>query len=238
MVSAALASIVIALAVCIALRAQTTPSDNSSVVLQMPLNEGKGDPVDAVDPDATIDNVATAWSNDAHTGNSSLQFKGDLPGQSFVRVDSKKIDIDGKTELTVEAWIKQADRTGVQYVVAQENEGGFNLGLASGCVWFMVRTEDEKWNGLWAGEGGIPETRIPMNKWTHIAGVYDGNSIKIYVDDKERASKDLKGGGIESAGTFAYIGSKQILAQHPDYGQQAFRGRIQDVEVSTVAKKF
>jgi hypothetical protein len=229
------------LAVCLMQRiplSAQTQSSNDNIVLQMPLNEGNGDPADLADPSAVIDNVGTAWSADAHEGSASLQFKGGSPGPSNVRVDSKKIDLDGKTKLTVEAWVKQTDRTGVQYVAAQENEGGFNLGLADGCVWFMLRTEDEKWNGIWKGEAGDPISRIPLNKWTHIAGVYDGSTIKVYVDGQQRISKELDGGGIESAGTFVYISSKQVLAQNPNGQQMAFRGNIQDVQVSTVAKSF
>lgn len=92
--------------------------------------------------------------------------------------------------MTVECWVKTdtPDQDGAWIVnrVYAKGDSGFRLGLSEGKPTF-----------------GIPETgwdyhlsasdALPIGRWVHLAGTFDGKTIRIYVDGKELGSMDRPG---------------------------------------------
>jgi hypothetical protein len=95
-----------------------------------------------------------------------------------------------KDAITVECWVK-TDKAGqdsawiVNRVYAR-GDSGYRLGLSGGKPTF-----------------GVPETgwdhhlsasdALPVGRWVHLAGTFDGKTIRIYMDGKELGSMDRPG---------------------------------------------
>jgi PKD repeat protein len=128
--------------------------------------------------------------------------------------------------LTVEAWVKTAG-TGVQQVVERgdwwQNQMSYDLLLAEG----KVRLDIMQSNGSYAAV--IGNTVLSLNAWHHIAGVYDGAQMRVYVDGvlNGTAAATLAPG---NNATGLRIGKSSFL-YYPNY----FNGRIDEVRVSNAA---
>ena len=97
-----------------------------------------------------------------------------------------------RSAVTVEAWINAAERETWSGIAGNiwdtgSTEAGYGLTLddASG-VWFGVRTRSQAMVYLSSG----PDT-IQLNRWHHVAGTYDGRTVKVFVDGVEMASRTL-----------------------------------------------
>ncbi|MCU0443110.1 MAG: hypothetical protein MUE96_11990 [Bacteroidia bacterium] len=85
-------------------------------------------------------------------------------------------------ELTVEWWVNPSSTpqgSGIgQATAGVDNNGTSNVWLMhfwnNNNISFLVNN-----NGSWVGP---PEVNIPLNTWSHIVGVADGNSTKLYVN--------------------------------------------------------
>ena len=119
--------------------------------------------------------------------------KFDDKNDCIVVPDSASLDVNSK--ITVEAWIKPATFIS-QYpgIVCKWDWGSGNRSYAlylqnSQNPWFMISD-----NGAYIG--GNYECISPMplstDKWYHLAGVYDGSKLMLYVDGIKVCEKDLK----------------------------------------------
>jgi hypothetical protein len=126
-----------------------------------------------------------------------LQVAGDT-ALRFTREDRHEVQVGlvatTGDQYTVEAWIRATHRaTGPnseativgQHASVDDAKG--TLDIANGKLRFLVNTN----------QGGHHDLRtemdVPIGVWTHVAGVYDGQSMKLYIDAQERASKPLSG---------------------------------------------
>jgi len=75
--------------------------------------------------------------------------------------------------------------------------------------------------------GADIETPLPTTgTWHHIAGTYDGSTIRLYVDGVEKASGSVSG-PIQTSSTPLYIGNKPFSSYSGDY----FKGIIDEVRI-------
>ena len=210
--------------------AEMTPATESTALL-LNLDEGNDQPKDAANKDSTFDMVGVTWSDEGHTGK-CLKFNGEK-GAAYLLVESDRLAVKTPA-ITVEAWVKQVDRTAFnneQFVIAQGNMQGYQIVLKEGCVQFFVAT-DKGFRGVEAS----PKTRIPLGTWNHVAGVYDGSTVKVYVNGNERNSMEFQGGNVV-AGRKCYLGARGDLVEHTEWGSPScFRGFLDEVRISTVAK--
>ena len=189
---------------------------------------------DEADPKAVVEAVGVESVGEGKFGKAVKISGGDGTKPSYVRVDSDKIALNGKSTLTIEAWLNQTNRgAGHQHLIAQSNMEGFSLGITGGNIWFVLYTEEEKWSGTWPGTA---RTRIPLNEWTHIAATYDGKAIRIYVNGEERLTKELKGGAMVVSGAYASIGERADLPGNNL--SEGFKGLIDEVRISDVVRTF
>jgi PKD repeat protein len=86
-------------------------------------------------------------------------------------------------EITVESWIKARSLQQWESFVcfAQDNgsnESGFDFSYVNNKLRFRLKTVTmggNEWNNN-------PGANIPLQEWVHVAGTYDGNSVKMYVN--------------------------------------------------------
>lgn len=86
-------------------------------------------------------------------------------------------------QITVECWIKPEKYYNwgapISYLVDNKyNESGFALAFNDGEMRFMIKT-DKMRSQDWTYNPGV---ELEMNQWCHVAGVYDGKSIKFYLN--------------------------------------------------------
>jgi len=92
--------------------------------------------------------------------------------------------------------------------IADQSEAadkGYFLGIdALGRAGFKVKT-GEKWCEA------VDETKIPLRKWVHVAGVYSSREgLKLYLNGKEVAAKKCEGKFEPASGTQMLIGRPSV----------------------------
>ncbi|HKR13834.1 MAG TPA: LamG-like jellyroll fold domain-containing protein [Pyrinomonadaceae bacterium] len=163
-------------------------------------------------------------SNDAPS-NKSLSLNGT---SHYVRVpDSASINITGP--LTVEAWIKTTASSTEQGIVERYDDeggtdGGYALRLHSNgkLAFYTLRDRDYHYDFV---QGS---TTISTGVWHHVAGVFDGGQLRVYVDGVLDGTK---------ASTFApFTGTTDLLigAKSPDASGK-FQGLIDEVRLTAGA---
>jgi len=159
----------------------------------------------------------------------SLQFVASGGTQRVAVPDAASLRISGP--ITVAAWVKPtADTPNYQKGVVSK----FNLSPNIDGYWLDLGWSNQGnnvpsftlGNGT-ATAGAATGTALPLNQWTHIAGVYDGSNVMIYVNGTLMGTQSNSGAGaiLPTAGNTSelHIGS--------DYGINVFTGNIDEVRI-------
>ena len=153
-------------------------------------------------------------------GKSSMKFDG---VNDYVTV-ADNATLDPGTAITVEAWINIDAFSGTPSVVGKRtsgNVGGYLLSPnASGTLFFYIY--DAAW---YNASGGT----LTANRWYHIAGTYDGNTISAYIDGVQVGST-ARTGDIDNTTATLQIGHSE------NTGDTAFNGKIDEVRISNKAR--
>jgi hypothetical protein len=117
------------------------------------------------------------------------------------------------------AWVFPTATSGVRDVLVKEGAGVDIYNLYA-----------RNWRGRPEANvlvGGINRTaegsNIGVNTWTHVAGTYDGTTLRLFVNGTQVASLSVSGAMPGSTGPLR-IGGNSIWGEH-------FRGRIDEVRV-------
>ncbi|MBP7689894.1 MAG: LamG domain-containing protein, partial [Thermoflexales bacterium] len=106
--------------------------------------------------------------------------------------DFSAFETNRVSAVTVAAWVNPADYVGYSPIVAQENNAGagYWLNLSSnGTIRFIV-------GNLSTNLDLSTVSAIPLNQWSHVAGTYDGSTVRIYINGVEAANAAFTGGMI------------------------------------------
>jgi hypothetical protein len=127
-------------------------------------------------------------------------------------------------DLTVEAWVKPNSTAGIQVLLGTDSGTAvaLRIGSTSGDGKFFFTPD-----GAGAVDSGTV-TAVP-GVWQHVAGVYDGSEIRIYVDGT------LAGTTTYNAGSF-YVGAIRLGAEGALPGVNFLDGALAEVRVSSIAR--
>ena len=200
-------------------------SDASSVISNVqPLglvaayafNEGSGATVaDAADNNNTgILGSGVTWTSQGKFG-SALVFNG----SSYITVnDAPSLDLT--TGMTLEAWVyPTVTPTYWSTVIMKEQPGDYVYVLDAGSPTnrplLSIVTPDS--------QGIAGPAALPLNTWSHLAGTYDGTTLRLYVNGTQVTSTVVTGSIFSSTGPLR-IGGNSVWGEY-------FRGRIDEVRI-------
>ena len=200
-------------------------------------------------PCATIQSGAVSWwaaeasAADWLGGNNGVlkngaSFAGGKVGMAFdLNGSSQYVDVPNKanlnpaTAITVEAWvyprppynsvsspvIKKAGEGSAQqdgYALELYNTGAavFGVYLTGGLGWVLT-----------------PQVPVPANQWSHVAGVYDGTKVSIYLNGVLAGTPSSASGQIVASGNSLQIG------HDPSNASRYFNGLIDEATVYNTA---
>ena len=109
--------------------------------------------------------------------------------------------------LTVSCWLKtdkanQNSKWFINRIFSGGTNTGFRFGLSHGRPCFSIPVTD------WSHHFDAPDP-LPLGRWVHVAGTFDGETMKIYMDGQEQAS--LKRPGAVHANEFHLcLGSYEV----------------------------
>ncbi|MBI4243361.1 MAG: LamG domain-containing protein, partial [Planctomycetes bacterium] len=149
------------------------------------------------------------WAGDEFI--SVLRFNGT---NNYVDCGNDKSLMPGNA-MTVEAWLKMPNKGGC-ILNKRADRDGYILETNAGKISFAINP----WAGSLRGN-----TDIVTGNWSHVAGTYDGNSVKVYVNGELDGSLEYKSPINPNAGNLiiGYRGS----APDSDY----FNGIIGGVKI-------
>src|ERR1700741_1031340 len=155
-------------------------------------------------------------------GDRSVLFNGT---SSYVDVPyNANLNVTGA--LTMEAWVKSSGAT-YQMVLERgdwwQNQMSYDFVLAEGKVRMDIMQSNSSYVAC------IGNTVMSTSAWHHIAGVYDGNQMRVYLDGvlNGSATATMTPG---NNSTSLHIGKSSFL-----YFPYYFNGRIDEVRVSNAA---
>jgi hypothetical protein len=167
--------------------------------------------------DATLE-PGTAFSPDGRFG-AALDQRPDL-----YDVTVPPAAVLEPARVTVTAWVKAAESPGAyRYLVAKGGQGACDLDPSDDNSSFALRTgADERlhfvaWNGVTVSGSESPSADVFDGQWHAVAGVYDGEKVRLFVDGVQ------VGDGATAPGGVAYglpdralrFGSNQCQAHFP-----------------------
>ncbi len=131
--------------------------------------------------------------------------------------DLKALDITGK-EVTVEAWVKPRPSSGhgpiagkgdYQYMLKTTGDGQLEFFIHDGGTWITVRCpRPSNWTGT----------------WHHIAGTYDGKTLKLYLDGKLQAEH-------AHTGVMHHTADPVNIGRNSSHKDRLFSGAIDKVRI-------
>ena len=164
----------------------------------------------------------------AQIGGNALQFSGN----KYVNCgNASSLNITGKA-ITLEAWVFPTSFSTNHWENVIVNKlsnlsHGYNLRCGSnGIVEFYV-------SNTYANSGFAisPQSSIELNKWTHLAGTYDGANVKLYINGKLIQSTPWTS-DIQSTTYPLFIGNHGDV----NYPDRPFIGNIDEVRVWNIAR--
>jgi len=143
---------------------------------------------------------------------------------SGARVDSSQFILpDGP--FTLEAWVRPKSIQATAGLVAKTQQSEFGLLAENGMPNFLVHLGDR----YVSANGTSP---LPLNTWSHVAGVYDGQSVSLFVNG-ERIAQTTGNGPRQRNDLPLFLGADPDQQGDPSRG---FDGWIDEVRLSVGAR--
>jgi PKD repeat protein/glucose/arabinose dehydrogenase len=163
-------------------------------------------------PDATFTTASAT-----PTGGFALQFNGT---SSHVRVaDAPSLRL--ASNLTLEAWIKPTSVSGHRHIAGKNN---YELSIEPSGSGFKALWEFSS-GGSWRS---VASGSYPLNQWYHVAGTYDGSTMRLFVNGTLVGTQTTSGTIDQTSNPFR-IGSA-------DGSGDLFPGVIDEVRLSSTVR--
>ncbi len=155
----------------IALAQKLADTENAAVVVKDQSANGY---------DMDISGVSTA---DLAEKDGEIALKGyaDVTGETADETFNSLIG--GNKAFTIEAVFNpnNVGYNGADYnMIASKGDGSAAFRVSEQTVYFFIKNTNGSWKTV-----QVPLTSEEMNQWLHVAAVYDGNNISVYVEGKE-----------------------------------------------------
>lgn len=148
-----------------------------------------------------------------------------LDGQSCLKVPAKQLKLP-QGPLTLECWLRGDDFTGRRGLIAKTENSDYGLFCSDGTIDFSVHLDGSYRSATSSG------AVLRAGQWHHVAGVFDGREVRVYVDGKLIASKQAK--GKRRTNKLPLIIGADVSSRGA--GTSHFTGRIDEVRLSKVAR--
>ena len=149
-------------------------NDDPALVLYLPFEEGQGN--------TTLDQSGSGlegqingaeWTRDGRVGN-ALTFQG------AANVEVPEVpELDITEGITLQAWVFPLAVQGDSNLFGRRNaanQGGYTMQWTAGKIETWVHI------GGWQGTRGRQTVTPEVGQWHHVAGVFDGSTVRQYVD--------------------------------------------------------
>ncbi len=182
-----------------------------------------GMPPRTLRPKTRLRRPQAGWPQEKRNGQAVFAGQGDC-----LRIDSELLTPPAGA-FTIEAWVKPAGGGG-SIVSNRKDDGGFGIEILDMPGFF-----------LYAGGkafGAKAAEKLPAGRWIHLAGVYDGERIALFVDGRLAASAPVAGPPAPSHSPLyaaAMPGQDWVLYDYP-YASAFWAGAIDDLRLSTGAR--
>ena len=188
---------------------------SAGLVAAYGFNEGSGASVHDASGNGHMGSISGAtWSTQGKFGQ-ALAFNG---LDNWVTVNASSL-LELTTGMTLEAWVFPTTTTGTRDILLKEGENVDIYNLYA-CNWRGLPESNVFVDGVnRVAEGPV----FPANVWTHVAGTYDGTTLRLYLDGVEVASTAISGSIAPSTGPVR-IGGNSIWGEY-------FQGRIDEVRI-------
>jgi 3',5'-cyclic AMP phosphodiesterase CpdA len=148
--------------------------------------------------------------------------------------------VDGP--FTVEAWVKPIGTNDNGSLVSNLRVGGFGLDIARTPV-FTVQTDARgvdarRRSDLKSAIVAKGADKLPLDQWSHVAGVYDGRQITLHVNGQKAASTNALGARLDSDKSI-YVGARPnggFNVHNVSYPSAFWSGAVDEVRVSRGAR--
>jgi hypothetical protein len=165
-------------------------------------------------------NVATlggpTWTSQGKFGR-ALSFDG--TNDLVTVADAPSLDLS--TAMTLEAWVYPASISGWRTVLMKEWNAAYYLyaAVSAGSVSGVPGTgvNISGWQEIYGSSS------LPLNTWSHLAGTFDGATLRLYVNGQPVTSRALNGQVLTTANPLRVGGNTE-------WGEY-FSGRIDEVRV-------
>ena len=133
--------------------------------------------------------------------------------------NSPSVNISG-TAITVHAWVKGTSPGNYKYIVSKTNATNVGYALYTGSMGTL-----RFYVGIGGGLMITPDVPSPWDDiWHHVVGVYDGGSLRLYIDGVERAS-------VAATGNIADSSARSLNIGRFSEGGNLLKGAIDDVQI-------
>jgi hypothetical protein len=167
----------------------------------------------------TVADVSANGNNGVSTGTTIVSGKYGK-GRQFTASTGDKISLGSNSSLipsvmtiTVEFWL---------YFINEPSPGGSVVEFDAGSnYWFdYIGNKNLSWNikGLGKGPDDWQDNGIPLNTWTHIAGTYDGDTLKLFYNGILKGKRYAKNTSWDNS-----LGKELLIRGNFDYVIDEFR---------------
>jgi hypothetical protein len=206
----------------------------NGLVAAYSFNEGSGG---FVNDSSGMGNTGTisgaSWTSGGRYGH-ALSFDG--VGNWVTVNDAASLDLT--TAMTLEAWVKPASNAGWETILYKERAGSAGPPAQDpGLAWALYSSDgaappavygmaaNATGGNQWTHATG--STLLSLNTWTHVAGTYSGNTLRLYVNGGLVRSINVTGPLAVSGGALR-IGGNAISIP---FGGQYFKGLIDEIRI-------